>query len=1071
MEIAAELPETVLRRLWEIDAPVLLVPKGMAPEQQGTCRPDERTLAAWVGVLDRALDSTASDEVRSCILGAAQGLLKTLDAEARGRFLNDHRALRIVEVQDARTGLRKPASFEHLDQLRNAGTLFGFAGGLRQERLGIAPLLAKATPDAEVCLIPAQTCRELFSGDGAEGGGWRIPAASDGQACLAAVGRLTAGRLGEIADRRKLLENANDPGANADARRGLRLLLHGSLGHRMDDRKLWIGHHNQHPAWNRLWDVMHEGARWSRICEELADAIPRIRWSEAKIDEIDAGTLLDDLRGAGRDIEAPTKFSEEEREEILSRVKYEDLWLRLPLHTTLDREPVTADRGRVYLAPGTACREDPLSGEVILIAPSQNPTVAEQQKRWLSDWDDYARIEVALGAHEPSLHWRSVMDALKSLPPTIQDDIRHLLRGKTWLPTVYSVQVKPEDVIDFQGSPGDVAHRLVAKHRSDHGPCFAVPDDIDAEVRDHPAWERLREEGFSSGLEGLESLDLLLQDLRDYKVGTWHRQPNPDEVKLLSLCEELPGWRLLQTVADEFGLEDAWRRLQPALSKKIEAERLVVVLSWLSENDDQWEPRKSIHDAYLRQLASLHQDARDHLPSLRLASADRLWRDSSELCTGAHGVVHAALLDTAQADILGGLVCREGAQGEQAGRSEARLDVRFQTARDAAPGILRDYFGAWNSDLVPQSMIGVLLVLMGSGARALSKKYLYPHRLEQFIEKLPWGGVPRGTLRLDKIQSIQAGVQVETGEEVEVNNLLGQPIRVALNREVRTLLAGAVSRQGADGVMIPLRRIEPDRVETKQLHEVLRATAEQLSREIYNQADADFGALWQELDKSDQLEVRVARRLILDHLPFYLRQLPVKGPQIKKHLAICDARRHRIAEAEADGQPTESAWKARNQALEELATCIDQNPDERQAVVRAVRGKLEQYQYEPSSIPFELFQNADDAAVQSGRIHAYLADGCEVPPDARRFVVDERTDGLGFVHWGRTVNNRGPVGFDGQRRGYDRDLENMLVLSATDKPDGEEVTGKFGLGFKSVLLACEQPRIISGRLAVPRLRQ
>ena len=32
--------------------------------------------------------------------------------------------------------------------------------------------------------------------------------------------------------------------------------------------------------------------------------------------------------------------------------------------------------------------------------------------------------------------------------------------------------------------------------------------------------------------------------------------------------------------------------------------------------------------------------------------------------------------------------------------------------------------------------------------------------------------------------------------------------------------------------------------------------------------------------------------------------------------------------------------------------------------------------------------------------------------------------------------------------------------------DDEGVTGKFGLGFKSVLLACEQPRILSGRLAM-----
>ena len=1067
LEIAAELPETVLRRLWEIDAPVLLVPKGMAPEQRETCRPDERTLADWMRVLDRALDSTASDEERSYILGAAQGLLKTLAAEARGRFLRDHRALRIVEVQDARTGLRRSASFEHLDELRNAGTLFGFAEGLQEAtRLGIAPLLARAIPDSEVCLIRAQTYRELFSGDGTQGRDSGIPAASNGQACLAAVGRLIVGRLGEIADRRKLLENANDPGTNADARRGLRLLLHGSLGHRMDDRTLWIGRHNQHRAWNRLWDAMHEGARWSRICEELADAIPRIRWSEAKIDEIDARPLLDDLRGTERDIEAPSKFSEEEREEILSRVKYEDLWLRLPLHTTLDRVPVTADRERIYLAPDTACREDPLIGEVILIAPSQNPTVAEQQKRWLSDWDDRARIEVALGAHEPSLHWRSVMDALKNLSPPTYVDIRDLLRGKAWLPTVYSVPVKPEDVIDFQGSPGDEAHRLVAKHRSDHGPCFAVPGDIDAEVRDHPAWERLRKEGFSSSLAGLENLDLLLQDLPDYSVGAWPTQPDTEEVELLSRCEELPGWRLLETVATEFDLEDAWHHLRPALSKKIEAERLVTVLNWLSKDGDQWELRKSIHDTYLRHLASHHQNAREHLPDLRLASVGGQWREPAELCAGVHGVVDAELLDTTQADILGDLVCREGVQGEPAGPSGTRLDIKFQAAQDAAPQILRGYFEAWDPGLVPPSMIGVLLGLLGAGTHELSAEYLYPHSFEWFSKSLPWGGVPGGTLRQEKLESIQAAVRVETEEKVEVRNLLGQPIRVALDQKARTLLAGAVSRQGADRVMIPLRWIEPDRMETQQFREVLRATAEQLSREIYNQANADFGALWQELDKSDQLEIGIARRLILDHLPFYLRLLSLKSAGLAERLATCDVWRRRIAETEADGQPTEYDRKALNQALEALGDSIDQNPKERQAVLHAVRTKLEQYQYEPSSIPFELFQNADDAAIQSGLIQAYPADGIQLPPEARRFVVDERTDGLGFLHWGRTVNDRGPAGFDGQQRGYDRDLENMLVLSATDKHDGEEVTGKFGLGFKSVLLACEQPRIVSGRLAV-----
>ena len=1068
LEIAAELPESILCALWEIDASVLLVPKSLDSEQRGTARPDERALAAWMGVLDCALDSTASEEVRNQILDSAQGLLKTLTAEARGRFLKENRTLRIIEVQDARSRLKRPASFEFLDQAQREGTLFGFAEGLREAALGIAPFLAHAIPDAEVCLVRARIYRDLFPNDCGQGQKRHIPAASDGRACLAAVGRLSAGRLGGIADRRKLLELANDPGSDADARRGLRLLLHGALGHRMDDQaKLWIGRHNQHRAWNLLWDAMYGDAKWSRIREELADTVPRSRWPQANIAEIDAWTLLDNLSKTRQEIEAPEEFSQEEREEILSHINHEDLWLRLRLHTTLDQRLVTAYDDDVYLAPDAACSEDPLAREVILIAPSKNPDVEKQQKRWLPLWNDRARIKIALGTEDPSQYWRSVMDALNNPPAPIKDDISKLFRSKAWLPTTCSPPVKPEDVIDLTGSLGEEAHRLVAKHRSVHGPCFAVPDDIDAEVRDHRAWDRVRDEGFSSGPAGLERLELLLEDLPDYNVGAWQRQPNSDEVELLSRCERLPGWRLLETAAAEpFDLATAWNHLKPALSNEIETERLVAVLNWLSEDDSQWNLRKSIHDTYLHQLASHHRIDRDRLPDLRLASADGQWRGPAELCTGVHGAVDAALLDTRQADILGNLVCREGMRTDHADSSEVRPDIGPKEDWEDPPTKLRHFFKGWDSSLVPRPMIGVLLGLLGSAMRELADEYLQPHSFEWLVKKLPWGGPPGGTLRERKLELIRVDIRVETEEAVEVRNLLGQSIRVALDQDAHTLLAGAVNWQGGTEAMIPLRGVEPSRFEADRLREVLRATAEQLSRELHSQPDADFGTLWQELEKSDQLAVGVARRLILDHLPLYLRQLSVKSARIEKQLATCDKWRRRIAETEADGQPAESERKELNQELERLADCIDRNLDEQQAISQAVKSKLEQYQYELSGIPLELFQNADDAVVQLGQINAYPAEGCEVPAGARRFVVDERADGLGFLHWGRRVNARGPVGFDSERRGYDRDLENMLILSTTDKRDDEGLTGKFGLGFKSVLLACEQPRIVSGRLAV-----
>ena len=1073
LELDAELPESILNDLWRIDAAVLLVPKGMKPESHGEASPDARSLAAWLSVLDRALDSADNEEAHQPILEAMQGLLQTLSAEDRVRFLREHDALRVIRVREARSGVEKPASFAYLERLRETSCLFTLTVGSREDRMGIAPFLARAMPDAAICLVRAQSYRDLFSEGEVQGG--RLPAASDGPACLAAVGRYS-GCLGRIADRRRLLEKASDPGTDSDARRGLRLLLHGSRDNRdADDAKLWIGRHDQHHAWDRLWDQMHEAMRWSRVDEKLANAIPRSRWGSANIGEIDARTLIDELGRTGRSIDAPEQFSVNERDEILSCIEDRDLWRRLPLHTTLAGKPVSASHEQVYLVSSTGFHEghkDPMTREATLIAPSRNELAASRQRRWLSPLDERARIEIALHAAEPVRYWIDVMDALDRLAARIDEDMLGLLRSTAWLPRTHEVAVRPEDVIDLRGALGDEAHRLVAQHRETNSPCFAVPDDFDHDVRSHNSWQWLRETGFSSGAGGLERLGLLLEDLPNYHIGQWTAQPPPDLVELLARCDELPGWRLLETASGwPFDPETAWNHLGPALARDIP--QLAAVLDWLSRDHDRWELRKSAHDNYLRQLAAHGPIACEHLPRLRLASIDGRWRDAAELCTGTHGVVRTSQLDPKQASILGNFVCR----AEQSTRGDQPDVLQGDLQHDQARSILRSYFGAWDPSLVPQPMVGVVLALLGSGVRELASEYLHPHSFEWIRRILPWRD-PGGTWERAEwmggktadqaLELIQAGVQVRSEDHVEVRNLVGDPIRVALDLNPSTLLAGPLNWEGGYGVTIPLRRIEPDRFQPEQLADLLRTTTEQLFADLYNQKNPDFGSLWQELAKSDQLEIGIARRLILDHIPFYLKQLSVQCEQVREQLKACDSLRRRIAEAEAEEnmQSIESTRKELRQALDKLAERIDRNPDEQQTVLQAVKSKLEQYQYDPSSIPLELFQNADDAAVELGECRAYPSEVGEVPESARRFVVEEREDGLAFLHWGRPINARGPVGFDGEGRGHGRDLEKMLILSATDKPGDETVTGKFGLGFKSVLLACEQPRILSGRLAV-----
>ena len=199
------------------------------------------------------------------------------------------------------------------------------------------------------------------------------------RACLAAVGCQRKGQLGNLVARRELLERANDPGTDSNARRGLRLLLHGSRDHRTDDTaQLWVSRHGQHPAWERLWAAMHQGDRWTLVPEELANAIPGNRWGEANIAEIDAETLIRTLDRTDLSIKERKKFTVEEREEILSRIENEEFWRRLTLHTTLDGHAVSASGERVYLAPQTLSTRDALAREATLIVPKPERTGCKQ---------------------------------------------------------------------------------------------------------------------------------------------------------------------------------------------------------------------------------------------------------------------------------------------------------------------------------------------------------------------------------------------------------------------------------------------------------------------------------------------------------------------------------------------------------------------------------------------------------------------------------------------------------------------------------------------------------------------
>ncbi len=133
--------------------------------------------------------------------------------------------------------------------------------------------------------------------------------------------------------------------------------------------------------------------------------------------------------------------------------------------------------------------------------------------------------------------------------------------------------------------------------------------------------------------------------------------------------------------------------------------------------------------------------------------------------------------------------------------------------------------------------------------------------------------------------------------------------------------------------------------------------------------------------------------------------------------------------------------------------------------VQERRSQIRGYGYDEFSIFAELIQNAEDAYLQREII------GLEAPPQRNiAFTYQEGQDGercLVVEYYGRPFNY---WRHDGRKiENYGRDVEGVLKSAGSFKPhvlehdEGRRPVGRFGLGFKSVYLITDCPRIHSGQ--------
>ena len=448
------------------------------------------------------------------------------------------------------------------------------------------------------------------------------------------------------------------------------------------------------------------------------------------------------------------------------------------------------------------------------------------------------------------------------------------------------------------------------------------------------------------------------------------------------------------------------------------------------------------------------------------------WKLGKELAVGAQNVDAKWLLADDLAELLGSLASASRTATSVVGRGAVRHAAGSDPEHVAQ---LRAYWRRWDT-VVSMEVVGGFLTLFGGQAEIveMAQEFLGPNRSVNLVrDRLGMryrvgstgrGGTPVRDIDLQRMRF--AFVDAAAGETVEIANLVGDPIHVELSRDVETVFVGHIgSTYGGENPtnVATFRSFDFSDYTRKQLIEILVQSASYLLSEVYWVVADALEEVFSELDESEQLDLPVAQSLIADHLLFYFSQLKGQSPRLNEFTKRWSSLRHQRAEEELHFQRSGEADQGLLALMRDLRVCLSTDEGIQAELLESVRAKIREYQYSPQSIPFELFQNADDAVVELEEMAG------EVVAGAHRLALRCKPGGFQVLHGGRPVNKFRTGGWTAQRgrdRGFDRDLEKMLVMSSSDKPlsDGR-LTGKFGLGFKSVLLASRQPKVLSQRLA------
>jgi hypothetical protein len=723
----------------------------------------------------------------------------------------------------------------------------------------------------------------------------------------------------------------------------------------------------------------------------------------------------------------------------------------------------------------------PVPASMTALVPMLGDIMEQKAKRCaealVHHWSPEAQIALCLGQPEPSRFAAEIIEALTRVDPP---DLKSL-RQAPWLVDRRGNAWKPEDVLDL---PDDIL--TAARQALGDDVAFLPVNDIPPALRDHPGFGALRDRRVLP--DGAGSLDALLLMVEAKKPVAYIGEANEELAKALtdlaSAGANLPltGWPLLAAVLRALAnddQEDAARARQVLTNfGTADSASCVDVGGWLNAlarmaQEKQSKARAATGSARVAYEAGFRAMTAWPISSFRAVIGNVLaptaagrWRPGCEVTARCNGIAPDVLLDADLAELLP-LHDDPAAPEEEPTDHPSNIEQAKWSEEDCAQSLI-----ALLTRLraqVPEQALALFAALVADRdlferlARdqlALTEAQILAlqNSMGQIVGNLT-SDSPYSTDNFSRLRKdVRLYFKLTTGGQVQVRTLDGE------FRSAPSAIRAPFQVLGA-GHEQP-RRLKAEfgtAVQNTMVHEITLAESDgHIVQRTFEQLIETVGrlALWhfhlysktvlEQLQQALSVEkatVEDARARLEDRLPQILAELkPARGSRLQDVLNRYETKEQSIQpDRRADHLPA-----AKRSLWEDVAS-----PETSTDLLALIRHGIGSFGYGPARVVFELFQNADDATLQHPLEGAPLC----------RVVF--KSESLRLQHWGRLINRPGRPA-EGEREGWQRDLFNMLLMNLSEKR--EEVTGRFGLGFKSVHLIAREVGIASGFEASCRVK-